>query len=98
MPAGQREELAPQPDRHRPAGGVLKRQIRVNELRTIPDEQILELGEIAAHDVPADQSCAGGSKCVNGPEIPRAVEDYRVVGIDETSSEQIQALLRAGKN
>src|ERR1700674_5478389 len=83
MPTREREELASKLDRHRPTGGVLESRVRVNELRTIPDEQIFELIEIVAYDIPADQLRSGSSKRVNRAQISRAVDDHRILGIDE---------------
>src|SRR4029077_13573143 len=43
----------------------------------------------------ADETCAGAAEAVDGAEVAGTIDDDRVAGIDEASSEQIEALLCA---
>ncbi len=95
---GQLQQLPPRPDRQRHARRVVERRVRVNELGTVADEQILELVDLAAQDVPPDQLGAGGAERLDGAEIAGPIEDDRVSGVDETPREEIEPLLRSGED
>ena len=45
---GQLEQLAAGPDRQRDAGRILVRRVGVNQLRAIPQQQLLELVDVGA--------------------------------------------------
>ena len=76
----QRQQFPPHSDRQRRPGRVVEGRVRINQLRPVTDEQILELVAVAARDVPADQLRAGRAERLDGAEVSGAIQDDRVPG------------------
>src|SRR5215470_13110093 len=89
--------MPPQLQRHRPARGVLKRRVRVDQLRAVPLHEILELAEIVPHDVPSDEAGAGSGKRMERAEVAGTIDDDGVAGIDEAAGKEVESLLGAGE-
>ena len=73
-------------------------RIRVNQLRPVAQQQLFELVDVRADDVPADEARAGVAKRLDGADVSRAIEDNGIAAIDETPREQIEPLLGAGND
>jgi hypothetical protein len=69
--------------------------VRVDQLRAVPQQQLLELVGIGPRDVPANQPGAGVAKRLDRAQVAGPVDDDRVARIDEASRQQVQPLLRA---
>ena len=74
------------------------RRVGVNQLRSIAQQQLFELVDVRAGDVPADQPRAGVAERLDRAEIAGPIDDHRVARIDQAAREQIEPLLRAGED
>ena len=72
------------------------RRVQVHQLRPVAQERFLELVEIRAANIPADQARTGVAEAVHRTEISGPFDDDAVAGIDEAADQQIESLLRAG--
>src|SRR5207245_6718523 len=71
---------------------------RVNQLRPVAQQQLLELVDVRAADVPADETRAGVAEGLDRAEVSGTIDDDRVAWIDQASREQVEPLLRAGQD
>src|SRR5438552_16154198 len=73
-------------------------RVEEHRLRSISQQQFLELVDVGTRDVPADEARAGRAETVDRAEISRPLDDDGIARVDEAADQQVEPLLRAGNH